>query len=155
MRRGVIPKQKIKIAIIGGGPGGLMAAYLLQKAELPCVISLFERTDRPGGKVMTSRFSSQPDVTYEAGAAEFYDYSGLGQDPLRELVAELGLSVSPMVGGGAIFRHKIIRRPNDILLEFGAQTWSAIRQYARSAIQSAISRSVIQPRQRMRSHWLR
>ena len=37
-------------------------------------------------------------VAYEAGAAELYDYSQLGPDPLRELVAELGLTTAPMWG---------------------------------------------------------
>jgi protoporphyrinogen oxidase len=125
--------EKTSIAIIGGGPGGLMAAYLLQKAGLDGSITLFERSNRLGGKVMTSRFPLQPDVTYEAGAAEFYDYSGLGPDPLRELIAELGLSVSRLTGGGAVFRDRIIHGPGDLLDAFGARTWDAVQAFSDDA----------------------
>src|SRR4051794_13688791 len=81
--------QNQRIAIIGGGPGGLMTAYRLeQRITSPCEITLYEASSRLGGKVVTNRFRSAP-VSYEAGAAELYDYTQLGPDPLRELVAEL------------------------------------------------------------------
>lgn len=90
------------VAIVGGGPGGLMTAYLLRRqASRPFQLTLFESTDRLGGKVLTPRFSQRP-VSYEAGAAEFYDYSLIDSDPLKELVAELGLSIAPM-GGNCVF----------------------------------------------------
>src|ERR1700735_200209 len=82
-----------RLAIIGGGPGGLIAAYQLErKAGGKCSITLFEACDRLGGKVITGQFHSAP-VSYEAGVAELYDYSHLGCDPLREVIAELGLPV--------------------------------------------------------------
>ncbi|MFQ3652379.1 MAG: NAD(P)-binding protein, partial [Gemmataceae bacterium] len=69
------------IGIVGGGPGGLMTAYLLQKyANYPLRIPLFEASSRLGGKILTPRFQTVP-ATYEAGAAEFYDYSESGEDP--------------------------------------------------------------------------
>ena len=72
-----------KIGIIGGGPGGLMTAYCLQKrANVSYKAAIFEASPRLGGKILTSRFNSAP-VTYEAGAAELYDYSAVGPDPLR------------------------------------------------------------------------
>jgi monoamine oxidase len=91
-----------RIGIIGGGPGGLMTTYCLQKRTLaPHSVTLFEASDRLGGKILTGRFSSLP-IRYEAGAAELYDYSAVGPDPLRELIAELGLPVAPMEGNKVI-----------------------------------------------------
>jgi len=79
-----------------------MTGYLLRKlANRPFRLSLYESSERLGGKVLTSCFSRLP-VSYEAGAAEFYDYSPIDEDPLKELVAELGLSISPM-GGHSVF----------------------------------------------------
>jgi hypothetical protein len=97
--------RRWRIGIIGGGPGGLMLAHQLQKrAHLPFDATIFEATERLGGKIRTNSFQSAA-VLYEAGAAELYDYSVAGDDPLRELVSELGLSVKPMGGacGAACF----------------------------------------------------
>jgi monoamine oxidase len=86
------------VGIVGGGPGGLLTAYSLQKwANVPYRATIFEAGGRLGGKVLTGRFDAAP-VAYEAGAAELYDYSRVGPDPLRELVAELGLATAPMDG---------------------------------------------------------
>lgn len=79
------------VGIVGGGPGGLLTAYFLQKlASEPISATLFEASPRLGGKILTRRFSHAA-ATYEAGAAELYDYSPVGEDSLRELVAELGI----------------------------------------------------------------
>ena len=57
-----------RIAVVGGGPGGLFTTLLLgQKcAERPHV-TLFEASARLGGKVLTRRFDAAP-VPYEAVA---------------------------------------------------------------------------------------
>src|SRR5262249_13971556 len=90
--------SRIRVGIIGGGPGGLMTAYLHDKrTPVACEVTLYEASSRVGGKVLTSQFESVP-LAYEAGAAELYDYSQSGVDPLRQLVAELGLTTSPMGG---------------------------------------------------------
>jgi protoporphyrinogen oxidase len=69
------PMHVPKIGIVGGGPGGLMTAYMLQKfANCPLEVTLFEASPRLGGKILTPQFESVP-IRYEAGAAEFYDYS--------------------------------------------------------------------------------
>lgn len=86
----------LDLAIVGGGPGGLMSAWYLKKklGEL-CRITIFEATDRIGGKVVSRRFDSSP-AMYEAGVAEIYDYSMTGPDPLRELIQHFGLQTIPM-----------------------------------------------------------
>lgn len=57
----LIELNKKRIAIIGGGPGGLMVAYRLEKrAGFPCKITLFEICHRLGGKVLTCQFPPIP-----------------------------------------------------------------------------------------------
>ena len=83
----------LDLAIVGGGPGGLMSAwYLKKKLGSLCRITLFEATDRLGGKIVTRTFDSAP-AMYEAGVAEIYDYSMTGPDPLRELINKRAPSV--------------------------------------------------------------
>jgi protoporphyrinogen oxidase len=131
----------ITVAIIGGGPGGLMAAYLLQKeATSSFQIKLFEASARLGGKIVTQSFTAAPGTRYEAGAAEFYDYSQLGPDPLRTLIAELGLTTSPMDSGGAIFRERLVRTADDIRREMGDAAWKALFRFGEKA-RSLISAS--------------
>src|ERR1035438_9348156 len=62
-------KQMLDLAIVGGGPGGLMSAWYLKKklGEL-CRITIFEASDRVGGKILTRKFDSAPAI-YEAGVA--------------------------------------------------------------------------------------
>src|SRR5579859_5026895 len=51
----------LDLAIVGGGPGGLMSAwYLKRKLGELCRITIFEASDRLGGKVLTGRFDSAP-----------------------------------------------------------------------------------------------
>ncbi|HEY0219457.1 MAG TPA: FAD-dependent oxidoreductase [Afipia sp.] len=86
----------IDLAIIGGGPGGLMSAwYLKKKLGALCRVTIYEASDRLGGKILTKTFDTAP-AMYEAGVAEIYDYSMTGPDPLRELVQHFGLQTIPM-----------------------------------------------------------
>lgn len=136
------------VAIIGGGPGGLMAAYRLERSgKFPFRITLFEGSDRLGGKIVTRRFDSVPGLHYEAGAAEFYDYTQLGPDPLRELITELGLTTTPMHSGGAIFRDKVIRTQADVSAALGEATAKALRRFTKKA------RSLISPAEYYESDW--
>ena len=74
----------LDLAIVGGGPGGLMSAwYLKRKLGDLCRVTIYEASDRLGGKIVTRKFDSAP-AMYEAGVAEIYDYSMTGPDPLRE-----------------------------------------------------------------------
>ena len=86
----------LDLAIVGGGPGGLMTAwYLRKKLGALCKVTIFEATERVGGKILSKKFDSSP-ALYEAGVAEIYDYSMLGPDPLRDLVQHLGLQTIQM-----------------------------------------------------------
>jgi monoamine oxidase/SAM-dependent methyltransferase len=114
------------VAIVGGGPGGLFAAYLLQNScsDL-CNITIMEALDRLGGKVQTRSFKSAP-ILYEAGVAELYDYSRFGIDPVRELVAELGLKTAALKGPAVILGDTILNSDADIRKKLGAKTAAAI-----------------------------
>jgi monoamine oxidase/SAM-dependent methyltransferase len=102
-KSGGLMKRVVKrVAIVGGGPGGLFAARMLEStaADL-CTTTIYEQGARLGGKVLTAQFGSAA-VTYEAGVAELYDYSHLGSDPLRQTVEELGLATVPMAGSAIV-----------------------------------------------------
>ncbi|MGE3538043.1 MAG: FAD-dependent oxidoreductase [Candidatus Tectimicrobiota bacterium] len=121
--------MKTQIAVVGGGLGGLMTAYHVQaKCEDVCDLTIFEASQRFGGKILTKRFHAAP-VLYEAGVAELYDYSMLGPDPLRELVAELGLDTVPMDGQTVVLDNQIVRHRDDIRRLCGAKTLRAIENF--------------------------
>jgi monoamine oxidase len=121
------------VGIIGGGPGGLMTAYALQKAaNCPVRMTLFEASDRLGGKILTPRFQHAP-VRYEAGAAEFYDYAMFDDDPLKELIAELGLSVRKMGGSAAIMNGNIVSNLDDLRSHLGPRAAAALSAFDRLA----------------------
>ena len=116
-----------EIAIIGGGPGGLISAHLLErKCKDSCELTLFEATDRIGGKILTQRFDSAP-VLYEAGVAEVYDYELIGPDPLRQLIANLGLKTTPIEGGTVVLNGKLLRNDDELRLHCGEATLRSIR----------------------------
>lgn len=118
-----------KVAIVGGGPGGLMTAYLLeQKYKDSCQTTLFEASDRTGGKILTRHFDSVP-VIYEAGVAEFYAYQMLGPDPLRQLIKKLGLKIVPMDGQTVVLAGKILRNHREIKKLCGEATLKALLDF--------------------------
>lgn len=109
----------IKVAIIGGGPVGLLAAYFLtQKCQKDCDVTVFEASGRLGGKILSLRFATA-DVPYEAGVAELYDYSALGPDALRQLLKTLGLKTRPMRGQTVVLDKHILRCRTDIRRYYG------------------------------------
>jgi len=119
-----VPKEPaesvpFRVAIIGGGPGGLFAAWhLAAKAGLSCQITVYEASSRLGGEIKTGQFAGVG--PYEAGVAEIYDYSHLGPDPLHELIVkELGLEIKYIQGGPCILDGKIIIETNDLARLFG------------------------------------
>ena len=120
-----------RIAIIGGGPGGLFTTRLLTKKLNDGIsITLFEAAARLGGKVLTARFEKSG-IAFEGGTAELYDYSMHGPDPLRDLVQDLGLKTIPFQGGAVALGDRILRGAEDIRQSFGMRTLSAIRAFHR------------------------
>lgn len=118
-----------RIGIVGGGPGGLFAAQMLEEfCGGLCEITLFEAGPRVGGKILTERFRTAP-VMYEAGVAEIYDYSHFGPDPLKQLIKKLGLETVKMVGPTVILGDAILTNNRDIRSHFGAKTLKALQNF--------------------------
>lgn len=121
------------VGIVGGGPGGLLSAYFLEKiVNAPVHVTLFEASERLGGKILTPSFSSAP-VSYEAGAAEFYDYSHFDEDPLKDLIHELGLSIQPMGGSSVIMDDHLLSSTVDIEKHLGSAAVEELRAFDRRA----------------------
>ena len=120
-----------RIAIVGGGPSGLMSARLLEQAlGTSCRLTLFEASHRVGGKIQTRRFDAAP-VNYEAGVAECYAYDAIGHDPLRQLIAELGLTARPTHSGAVVLNGAYLRDESEIGTHFGAHTREAVEYFRR------------------------
>jgi monoamine oxidase len=133
--------SRFQVGIVGGGPGGLMLAYRLGlMGQGLFEVMIFEASQRVGGKVRTLPIGLHGEGAYEAGAAEFYDYSPLGPDPLRELIGELGLETAPMRAGGGVFRGHPVSEAEDLVRVFGrevADQLELFRLRARSEITTA------------------
>ena len=123
----------LSVAIVGGGPGGLFTAHLLDKVlQRPAAITLMEASNRLGGKILTGSFA-HGGMRYEAGAAEFYDYSGIDDDPLSTLVAELGLATVPLSGGAVMIDGRPLASLEDVRECLGAEAASALLAFDRAA----------------------
>jgi protoporphyrinogen oxidase/SAM-dependent methyltransferase len=119
----------LDLAIVGGGPGGLMSAwYLKRKLGELCRVTIFEATDRLGGKILTKTFDKAP-ATYEAGVAEIYDYSMTGPDPLRELIQHFGLQTIPMDAEQVQLDGEILNDVPGMRRKYGAKTAGAIEAF--------------------------
>ncbi|MEW6642968.1 MAG: FAD-dependent oxidoreductase [Pseudomonadota bacterium] len=119
----------LDLAIVGGGPGGLMSAwYLKKKLGSLCRITLFEATDRLGGKIVTRTFDSTP-AMYEAGVAEIYDYSMTGPDPLRELIQHFGLQTIPMDAAQVMLDGELLDDVDGMRRRYGNKTADAIEAF--------------------------
>jgi monoamine oxidase len=116
----------LDLAIVGGGPGGLMSAwYLKKKLGGLCRVTIFEASDRLGGKIVTRKFDSAQ-ATYEAGVAEIYDYSMSGPDPLRDLIQHFGLQTIPMDAEQVHLDGELLNDVAGIRCKYGANTAEAI-----------------------------
>jgi protoporphyrinogen oxidase/SAM-dependent methyltransferase len=119
----------LDLAIVGGGPGGLMSAwYLKRKLGELCRITIFEATDRLGGKILTRKFDAAS-AMYEAGVAEIYDYSMTGPDPLRELIQHFGLQTIPMDAEQLQLDGELLNDVPGMRRKYGAKTAQAIEVF--------------------------
>jgi protoporphyrinogen oxidase/SAM-dependent methyltransferase len=119
----------LDLAIVGGGPGGLMSAwYLKRKLGDLCRITIYESSDRVGGKILTKKFDSAP-AMYEAGVAEIYDYSMTGPDPLRELIQHFGLQTIPMDAEQVQLDGKLLDDVPGMRKTYGPTTATAIEAF--------------------------
>jgi protoporphyrinogen oxidase/SAM-dependent methyltransferase len=119
----------LDLAIVGGGPGGLMTAWYLRKKLGPhCKVTIFEATERVGGKILSKKFDSAP-ALYEAGVAEIYDYSMLGPDPLRDLVQHLGLQTIPMDAEQVQLDGEVLDDVRGMRRKYGNATADAIEAF--------------------------
>jgi monoamine oxidase len=115
--------------VVGGGPGGLLTAYFLgQFAAATIRTTIFEASRRLGGKVLTPSFAAAP-VHYEAGAAELYDYTPVGEDPLRNLVAQLGLATAPLGGASVIVDGASISNVDDVAHHLGSRARRELERF--------------------------
>ncbi|MGY4287985.1 monoamine oxidase/SAM-dependent methyltransferase [Bradyrhizobium sp. LM2.7] len=122
----------LDLAIVGGGPGGLMSAwYLKRKLGDLCRVTIYEASDRLGGKIVTRKFDSAP-AMYEAGVAEIYDYSMTGPDPLRELIQHFGLQTIPMDAEQVQFGGELLDDVAGMRRKYGAKTAAAIEAFRKS-----------------------
>jgi monoamine oxidase len=139
--------RRSTVAVIGGGPGGLLTAYLLQhEYHAPVDVTIFEASERLGGKVISRTFPGTG-AAYEAGAAELYDYSDLGPDPLRELIADLGLTTYPMDGRAVFIGDRLVADETDVGRVLGKSAADAIADFSRRA------RKAITPPDYYESDW--
>src|SRR5258708_3863771 len=119
----------LALGIVGGGPGGLMSAwYLKRKLGELCRVTIFEASDRLGGKILTRKFDSAP-AMYEAGVAEIYDYSMTGPDPLRELIQHFGLQTIPMDAEQVQLDGELLNDVPGMRRKYGAKTADAIEAF--------------------------
>src|ERR1700751_208572 len=119
----------LDLAIVGGGPGGLMSAwYLKRKLGARSPVPIFEASYRLGGKIVTRKFDSAP-AMYEAGVAEIYDYSMTGPDPLRELIQHFGLQTIPMDAEQVLLDGELLNDVSGMRRKYGPKTAAAIEAF--------------------------
>ena len=107
----------------------MTAMHLKNKMADFCQVTLFEASERLGGKVRTKRFETAPAV-YEAGVAEIYDYSHIGPDPLKELITKVcGLKITPIDGAAIAMDGVFLRNLDDVSAKYGEVTAEAIRNF--------------------------
>jgi monoamine oxidase len=105
----------------------------------PSSLTILEASHRLGGKVCTASFAAAP-VSYEAGAAELYDYSPVDDDPLRQLVRHLGLPTVSIGGAAVIVSGRSIANLDDLADAYGEAARRELRDFdirARSAMTAA------------------
>jgi hypothetical protein len=137
-RRSKKAKPKFKdgprIAVVGGGPGGLFATYILNQRMPDANVTIFEASDCIGGKICTDEFSDG--TPFESGVAELYEYLGSdGKDPMRTLIEEdLGLETIDISGGAVILKDEVLRDLDEVEKSYGYDTRKRIEVFHRKMV---------------------
>jgi protoporphyrinogen oxidase len=128
------PIQKPRVAIVGGGPGGLFTAYILNQRLPGAEVTIFEASEKVGGKICTDKFSDG--TPFEAGVAELYEYKGPGgKDPMRLLIEDdLKLKTVDIAGGGVILKDQILRDFDELEKIHGLNTRTSIEAFHRKMV---------------------
>lgn len=143
--------QSVRIAVVGGGPGGLFYAWrLLQHLDgkiphedrgnsgegvggvsesagrIPTdslvSITIYEASDRLGGKVRSGSFPQSPGTVTEYGVAELYAAPPGIDDPLRRLIEdELGLTTFTIQGEGLVLDGRLLNGEEDFENVYGPE----------------------------------
>ncbi|KAH9507664.1 hypothetical protein Btru_053400 [Bulinus truncatus] len=79
--------RRVDVSIIGAGPAGTYAAYLLSNSSMS--LELVEGTDRIGGRLHTVRLPGSEDIAIELGTMMFAD----SHERIRKLIQELGRNI--------------------------------------------------------------
>ena len=108
----------------------MSAWYLKKKLGDLCRVTIFEASGRLGGKIVTAKFDGSPAI-YEAGVAEFYDYSMTGPDPLREMIQHFGLQTIPMDAEQVQLDGELLDDVPGMRRKYGAKTADAIEAFRR------------------------
>lgn len=127
-------QTSLRIAVIGGGPGGLFASYILNQRMPLAHITIYEANDHCGGKICTSEFGDG--TPYESGVAELYEYLGPGgHDPMRLLFeADLGLETVNIAGGAVVLRNELLRDLDEVEEKYGADTRRRIQHFHKKMV---------------------
>jgi monoamine oxidase len=105
----------------------MTARVLEQRCGAACSITVFEASDRVGGKLHTRQFSAA-DAAYESGVAECYGYV-TGDDALRSLIADLRLDTIPTSGSVVVIDGHVIRDDDDLERAGGRPTRAAVESF--------------------------
>lgn len=106
----------------------MTARLLEQTLGSSCLLTLLEESQRVGGKIQTRRFDAAP-VSYESGVAECYAYDAIAHDPLRQLVAELGLTAVPTDSRAVVLNDVVLHDEREIGTHFGADALRAVEEF--------------------------
>jgi protoporphyrinogen oxidase/SAM-dependent methyltransferase len=122
----------INIAIVGGGPGGLMTSWHIDnKLEHEANVTIFEASDRLGGKIVTRTFDKNGAI-YEAGVAEIYGYGHLGPDPLHDLITGFGLKTVPMDSDTVVMDGNVMVGVEGLKQAYGSKTANAVKSFRKA-----------------------
>jgi protoporphyrinogen oxidase len=136
----------VNVAVVGGGPGGLFATYILNQRLPDAQVTIYEASDYTGGKIRTDEFSDG--TPFEAGVAELYEYLGPGgKDPLRMLIEDdLGLETMNIGGGAVVLRDEVLRDLGDVEKIHGYDTKKLIEMFHRRMVE-------LMPLERYANRW--